>query len=390
MAGRARKPESDDTDLVGCGEGSALDRPDSSAPLHGPAVPFRSRTVPLQSEPTINGAQTMTEQNALVWEGGTLVAIRPVPIPESRPGWIAVDVAYAGICGSDLHIAAGEHGRAQPGIVLGHEFVGHLAEPYEDLPAGHPVFVSPVVHCGVCEACLAGRTNVCRTLTLVGIDYPGAIAPRVVVPGYGIYPLPTDVDLVGAALIEPLAVAVRAVRRSGLALGDRTHVVGAGPIGCLVSITAAAAGGIVTVSELSESRRKYATDLGLTIVEDPQDLGDGADVVFDASGHTSVAGELLRWLRAAGTAVIVGAYKPGLHGVDLLSVMFDEITIIGTRIYQRSDIEAAIHLVTTGRVDAHSLISKIFPMNEAVAAVETLRRGEGLKVLIEPGQPRTA
>ncbi len=332
----------------------------------------------------------MTEQNALVWEGGTLVAVRPVPIPESRPGWIGVDVAYAGICGSDLHIAAGEHGRAQPGIVLGHEFVGHLAEPYENLPAGHPVFVSPVVHCGVCEACVAGRTNVCRALTLVGIDYPGAIAPRVVVPGYGIYPLPTDVDLVGAALIEPLAVAVRAVRRSGLALGDRTHVVGAGPIGCLVSITAAAAGAIVTVSELSESRRKYATDLGLTIVENPQDLGDGADVVFDASGHTSVAGELLSWLRAAGTAVIVGAYKPGLHGVDLLSVMFDEITIIGTRIYQRSDIEAAIHLVTTGRVDAHSLISKVFPMNEAVAAVETLRRGEGLKVLIEPGQPRTA
>jgi (R,R)-butanediol dehydrogenase/meso-butanediol dehydrogenase/diacetyl reductase len=84
--------------------------------------------------------------------------------------------------------------------------------------------------------------------------------------------------------------------------------------------------------------------------------------------------------------VIVGAYKPGLHGVDLLSVMFAEITIVGTRIYQRSDIEAAIHLVTTGMVDAHSLISKVFPLKEAVAAVESLRRGEGLKVLIEPGQ----
>ena len=97
------------------------------------------------------------------------------------PGWVAVDVAYAGICGSDLHIAAGEYVRAQPGTVLGHEFVGHLAEPYGDLPVGQPVFVNPIVHCGVCEACLAGRTNVCRTLTLVGIDYPGAIAPRTAV-----------------------------------------------------------------------------------------------------------------------------------------------------------------------------------------------------------------
>jgi (R,R)-butanediol dehydrogenase / meso-butanediol dehydrogenase / diacetyl reductase len=332
----------------------------------------------------------MAEQNALVWEGGTVVAVRPVQVPESRPGWVAVDVAYAGICGSDLHIAAGEHIRAQPGTVLGHEFVGHLAEPYGDLPAGHPVFVNPTVHCGVCEACLAGSTNVCLTLTLVGIDYPGGIAPRTVVPGYGIYPLPTDVDLVAAALIEPLAVAVRAVRRSGLALGDRAHVLGGGPIGCLVSLVATAAGATVTMSEPSESRRKSATDLGLTIVEKPEDLGDGADVVFDASGHSSVAGELLRWVRVAGTAVIVGAYKPGLHGVDLLAVMFAETTIIGTRIYSRSDIEAAIELVTTGRLDTHRLISKIFPLNEAVDALDSLRRGEGMKVLIEPGQARAA
>jgi (R,R)-butanediol dehydrogenase / meso-butanediol dehydrogenase / diacetyl reductase len=328
----------------------------------------------------------MTAQNALVWEGGTVVAVRSVAEPESRPGWVAVDVAYAGICGSDLHIAAGEHVRAQPGTVLGHEFVGQLAEPYGDLQVGHPVFVSPLVHCGVCEACLAGRSNVCRTLTLVGIDYPGGIAPRAVVPEYGIYPLPVDVDLVAAALIEPASVAVRAVRRSGLALGDRAHVIGGGPVGCLVALLASAAGATVTMSELSASRRAYASDLGLKIVSSPDDLGNGADVVFDASGHTSAAGELLGWLRAAGTAVIVGAYHPGLHGVDLLSVMFAEITIIGTRVYQRSDIEAAIELVTTGRLDARPLISKIFPLEEAVTAVDVLRRGEEMKVLIKPGQ----
>ena len=217
----------------------------------------------------------MTVQDALVWEGGNVVAVRPVPVPESRPGWVALDVAYAGICGSDLHIADGEHDRAQPGTVLGHEFVGHLAEPYSDLPAGHPVLVNPTVHC-----------------------------------------------------------------------------------------------------------------LGLKIVDTPDDLDNAADVVFDASGHTSVARELFLWLRAAGTAVIVGAYQPGLHGVDLLSVMFGEITIMGTRIYQRSDIEAAIELVTTGRLDAHQLISKIFPLEEAVTAIDTLRRGEEMKILIKPDQAR--
>jgi (R,R)-butanediol dehydrogenase / meso-butanediol dehydrogenase / diacetyl reductase len=328
----------------------------------------------------------MTEQNALVWEGGQVVKVRPVPVPQPRPGWVAVDIAYAGICGSDLHVAEGVHIRAQPGIVLGHEFVGHLAESYADLPSGHPVFVNPMVHCGICEACLAGRTNVCRKLTLVGIDYPGAIAPRAVVPEYGIYPLPEDVDLVAAALIEPVAVAVRAVRRSGLALGERAHVIGGGPVGCLVGLLSTAAGAIVTMSEPSESRRKYAAQLGLNILDSPDDLDAGADVVFDASGHSSVAGELLSWLRTAGTAVIVGAYRPGLHGLDLLSVMFAEITIIGTRIYQASDIEAAIELVTSGKLDGHRLISKIFALDAAVDAIDSLRRGEGMKMLIEPGR----
>jgi (R,R)-butanediol dehydrogenase / meso-butanediol dehydrogenase / diacetyl reductase len=131
-------------------------------------------------------------------------------------------------------------------------------------------------------------------------------------------------------------------------------------------------------------------DLGLTIVENPKDLGDSADVVLDASGQSAVAGELLPWLRVAGTTVIVGAYKPGLHGLDLLSVMFAETTIIGTRIYQRGDTDVAIDLVTTGRWDAHRLISTIFPLNEAVPALYSLRRGEGMKVLIQPGQARSA
>jgi threonine dehydrogenase-like Zn-dependent dehydrogenase len=76
----------------------------------------------------------MTEQNALVWEGGQVVKVRPVPVPQPRPGWVAVDIAYARISGSDLHVAAGVHIRAQPGIVLGHEFVGNLAESHGDLP----------------------------------------------------------------------------------------------------------------------------------------------------------------------------------------------------------------------------------------------------------------
>ena len=152
----------------------------------------------------------MAEQDALVWVGGRTVAVLPVRVPQPRPGWVPVDVAYAGICGTDLHIAAGEHVRARAGTVLGHEFVGRLAVPVGDLAAGQPVFVNPMVHCGTCEACRAGRINACRRLTSVGIDYPGAVAGRTVVPEYGLYPLPTDTDLVAAIDIVTVAVAVRA------------------------------------------------------------------------------------------------------------------------------------------------------------------------------------
>jgi (R,R)-butanediol dehydrogenase/meso-butanediol dehydrogenase/diacetyl reductase len=327
----------------------------------------------------------MREQDALVWLGGRTVAVVPVPVPEPRPGWVPVDVAYAGICGTDLHIAAGEHVRARPGTVLGHELVGRLAAPVGDLPTGQPVFVNPMVHCGTCEACLAGRINACRRLTSVGIDYPGAAASRTVVPEYGLHPLPTDTDLVTAGLIEPVAVAVRAVRRSGLRVGERAHVVGGGPVGLLVALVAAEAGAAVTLSEPSEERRRRVVDLGITTVAEPDDLDHPADVVFDATGHPSVAPTLLRWLRVGGTAVVVGAYAPGVHGMDLLHLMFAELTVVGTRIYLRSDIEAAIDLVTTRRLDVRPIVSRVAPLHDAVAAVDGLRRGEGIKVLIEPG-----
>ena len=110
-------------------------------------------------------------------------------------------------------------------------------------------------------------------------------------------------------------MAVRAVRRSGLVLGDRAHVVGGGPVGCLVALISTAAGATVTMSEPSASRRQYAIDLGIKIVENPDDLGHGVDVVFEASGHSSVTRSCSAGCRTAGTAVIVGAHLPGCTGL---------------------------------------------------------------------------
>ncbi|GAB3963570.1 alcohol dehydrogenase catalytic domain-containing protein [Actinoallomurus acanthiterrae] len=325
----------------------------------------------------------MTTLPALIWEGGTDAAVVEVPRPETREGWSRVRVGYTGLCGSDLHILAGEHIRARPGTVIGHEFVGTLDEPAAGLPAGTPVFVNPMVHCGVCDACARGLVHICRSLTSVGIDYPGGACPEVVVPDYGLYPLPPGMRLVDAALVEPLSVGVRAVRRGEVRLGDRVHVIGAGPIGCIVGLLAGMAGAVeVTVSEPSAFRREQAAALGLTVVEGG--AAPTADVVFDATGHPAAAPEITSWSRPSGRIVLVGAYPPAPQPTALLSIMFAELTLVGTRIYTRQDILAAIELIASGRVDVSRFVTEVVPLRDAAKAVERLRAGTAMKLLLDP------
>jgi len=172
---------------------------------------------------------------ALVWAGGTTVAVEGRPRPETRDGQVVVDVAYCGLCGTDLHICAGEHPRARPGTVLGHELSGRLHHGTGELAAGTKVVVDPLVSCGRCRPCRGGRPHTCANLRLLGIDAPGGAAEQVAVAADRVIPVPDDADLRRLAFAEPLAVAVRAVRRSGLAIGEEVAVAGAGPIGLAVA-----------------------------------------------------------------------------------------------------------------------------------------------------------
>ena len=314
----------------------------------------------------------MTTAPAFVWTGGTDSEIRDVELPPDRPDWVRLMVAYTGLCGTDLHVLAGEHVRARPGTVLGHEFVGRLAD-------GSPAFADPMVRCGHCDACRRGLRTICADLTAVGIDYPGAACREVLVPQANLFPIPSTMDLRVAALIEPVAVAVRAVRKSGLGAGMRAHVLGAGPIGCLLALVAQRTGATVTVSEPAPARAQVATGLGLTLNAEP-----GADVVFDATGVPAVAARACDWVRGGGTLVIVGAYPPHPVGFDLLRVMFAELTVIGTRIYDRPDIDAAIDLLASDPGRIPGVVSHVLPLSRARDAVGLLRAGQAMKILLDP------
>ena len=331
---------------------------------------------------------------AFVWRGGNEVAVEEVPRPRAETGWALVDVAFAGICGTDLHICAGEHPRAQAPLVLGHEFVGTLHTDGDGLPAGQPVAVEPLLNCGECAPCRTGRSHVCERLRLIGIDVPGGVAQQVTVPVGRLIPLPPRLDLRLAALVEPLAVAVHATRRSGLTLGDPVMVAGAGPIGLLVASCARLAGAkTVFVSEPAEPRRRMAERLGFVPLDgdDPTaDLrertgGEGVPLVFDTAAHPAVAARIASWTATSGRIVIVGTYgaPPNLH---LQDVVFRELEMVGCRVYTRGDMETAVSLIADGLFDPEPFITSTVALSEAPEALEKLRSGDELKVLIDGRQ----
>ena len=318
---------------------------------------------------------------ALVWEGGTQVMVAERPRPAAGDGTVLVDVAYCGLCGTDLHICAGEHPRARPGIVLGHEISGRLHAAAGGLAAGAKVVVDPLVSCGTCRPCRGGRPHTCANLRLLGIDLPGGAAEQVAVPADRVIPVSDAADLRLLAFAEPLAVAVRAVRRSGLVLGQEVAVAGAGPIGLAVAACARLAGaGRVLVAEPVPGRRRLAADLGFETTGAL--AGDAAEVVFDAAAHPAVAAGLAGAVAVGGRAVLVGVYGAPAP-LDLQALTFKEVTVIGTRVYSRDDLRVATAMIADGRFDPSPLITWSVPLTGAASAVDDLRAGRGVKLLVE-------
>ena len=332
---------------------------------------------------------------AFVWRGGNAVAVEEMPRPRATEGWAMVDVAFAGICGTDLHICAGEHPRAKAPLILGHEFVGTLRTNTDAFAVGQPVAVEPLLNCGRCTPCRTGRSHVCERLRLIGIDVPGGVAEQVAVPISRLIPLPAELDLRRAAFVEPLAVAVHAVRRSGLTLGDSVMVAGAGPIGLAVASCARLAGaGTVFISEPAQPRRRVAEELGFVVLDDREpgeDLraqtgGEGASLVFDTAAHPAVAENITSWTVTSGRIVFVGTYGAPA-ALNLQDVVFRELETIGCRVYTRRDIETAVSLIADGRFDPEPFITSTVALSEAPTALNKLRSGDELKVLIDGRNP---
>lgn len=341
---------------------------------------------------TLPSTTTMT---AVRWTATDEVEVTRVPVPEVPEGWALVEIAYNGICGTDLSILHGKHPRAEHGLIPGHEMSGWITEPgASGLAVGTLVVVEPLLTCGTCRACTTGDAHVCKNLGLYGIDTPGGMATSVALPPEVLHAVPESVDPRTAALVEPLAVAVHAVSRSGMEQGDTVAVFGAGPIGVLTALVARHEGaGTVVVTEPSPWRREVAASLGFEVVPDASTMtavvgaltdGEGADTTFDSAAHPAVAAEVTAATRVLGRIVVVGVYKQPVP-IDLQAVCFKEQTVTGVRVYTSADVTRAIELLASGDVDLSAFPTKAFALEDTAAAFEAATSGQDcLKVLVTP------
>jgi 2-desacetyl-2-hydroxyethyl bacteriochlorophyllide A dehydrogenase len=324
------------------------------------------------------------------------IQVRQVPWP-SRPGdgQVLVNSRLVGICGTDVHACAGHHPFIELPYRPGHEVVGTVGAVgpgVTGFAVGERVVLEPNLVCGRCRQCQDGRYNICRELAVFGCQTAGGMADAFVVAANRLHRLPDDLSDELAALVEPLATPVHAVRRAGVRTGSRVVVLGAGPIGLLTLAAAHAAGAsAVVVTDVLASKLERAGRLGATAALDARatdlreralaELGDAADVVFDCVASQASMEQAVSLTDKGGTVVVVGIAS-GPTTVPLHLVQDREITVLGSLMYVGDDVRRAIQLLGSGILSATDLITATFPLARAAEAFAAARDPEQVKVLV--------
>lgn len=327
------------------------------------------------------------------------ISFREIPVPVAGPEQILVRTKRIGICGSDIHVYHGKHPYTSYPVTQGHEISGEIAavgSAVTGFSVGQRVTIEPQVACGTCYNCRHGRYNICEQLKVMGFQTTGAASEYFSIDQKRVDLLPDNVDDDQGAMVEPAAVAVHAVRRSGPLKGQKVVVLGAGPIGNLVAQAAKAVGAAqVMITDVSDFRLAIAKDCGteFTVNTGTVDLGaaieehfgaDRADVIYDCAGNDITMGQAIRFARKGSTIILVAVYAGTAH-VDLAMLNDHELHLNTTMMYTHADFTEAIQFIAEGTIRLHPLMSRHFAFADFLDAYRYIdsHREMTLKVLID-------
>ena len=345
---------------------------------------------------------------AAVYHGPHDLRVEDVPLPEIAAGELLVKVLSASICGTDLRIFHGNHRLYLPGTIRipGHEVVGTIAKvgaEVKDYSIGQRVFCAPNAGCGHCAQCITGNNNLCVNYEAIGVTCDGGFAEYVRISAKSVQqgnviPVSESVDPAVAALMEPFACVVRGQNALHIKAGEVVLIMGAGPIGVMHAKLAKARGaGRVIVSELVPDRAAQARRVGADRVVNPasEDLksvlweesqGRGADVIIVAAPVHAAQESTLDLAAIGGRINFFGGLpkdRPMIH-FDSNLVHYKELIVTGTTACSTADCWQAAQIVNSGLIDLSDVVSKRFPLKDAVTAFAAAEDRKSLKIVLEP------
>ncbi|MCI9147719.1 MAG: alcohol dehydrogenase catalytic domain-containing protein [Hungatella sp.] len=326
------------------------------------------------------------------------ILFREIPVPEPEKGQVLVKIMKIGVCGSDIHVYHGEHPFTSYPVTQGHEVSGEIAElgeGVEGFAPGQKVTIQPQVVCGQCHPCRHGKYNLCESLKVMGFQTTGVASHYFAVDASKVTLLPQEMNFDEGAMIEPLAVAVHAVRRAGDMKGQKIAVLGAGPIGILVAQTAKGMGArSVMITDISDIRLAKAKECGVDFCVNTKtaDFGDAmiecfgpdkADVIYDCAGNNTTMGQAVKYARKGSTIILVAVFA-GEAKVDLAVLNDHELDLNTSMMYRNEDYIEAIRLVSEKKVLLAPLVSKHFAFRDYLEAYRYIdeNRESTMKVII--------
>lgn len=345
------------------------------------------------------------QMHAACVRGRSQVELVRVPVPEPGAGEVRIAVEACGICGSDLHLLGS--GLFAPGTIPGHEVAGcvdALGPGVAGVATGARIAVEPMRGCGACDSCRAGLYSICRSARLQGVHLPGGLAEYMVVPADRVHPVPADLSAELAALAEPMAVVVHALRRAEFRPGQRVLVLGAGSVGLLALAAARRLGADeVWISARHAHQAALARALGAARVLDEAEATPAAldalgretpiDVVVETVGGRA---DTLRAATAAarpgGVVSVVGLFL-GELAIDPLEPLMKELTLAWSYCYGRgsggaadSDFAEAIRVIAAERALLAPLVTHRFRLADVATAFVGAadRSGGAVKTSLHP------